>query len=53
VFRCGIRRSWPPAGTTGCNVQTCEPFNPESKGRAEHTVKIVKADLVPTTDLAN
>lgn len=28
---------------------TCEPFDPESKGGAEHTVKIAKADLVPTT----
>jgi hypothetical protein len=32
----------------GCKVQTCEPFDPESKGGAEHTVKIAKADLVPT-----
>jgi hypothetical protein len=30
-------------------VETCEPFDPESKGGAEHTVKIAKADLVPTT----
>ena len=36
----------------GCGVRTCEPFDPESKGGAEHTVKIAKADLVPTeTDL--
>lgn len=33
----------------GCKVQTCEPFDPESKGCSEHTVKIAKADLVPTT----
>jgi hypothetical protein len=33
----------------GCTVETCEPFDPESKGGAEHTVKIAKADLVPTT----
>jgi transposase len=33
----------------GCKVETCEPFDPESKGGAEHTVKIAKADLVPTT----
>lgn len=31
-----------------CTVETCEPFDPESKGGAEHTVKIAKADLVPT-----
>ena len=30
-------------------METCEPFDPESKGGAEHTVKIAKADLVPTT----
>ncbi|GCE37907.1 mobile element protein [Rhodococcus wratislaviensis] len=29
-------------------MHTCEPFDPESKGGAEHTVKIAKADLVPT-----
>jgi transposase len=33
----------------GCKVETCQPFDPESKGGAEHTVKIAKADLVPTT----
>jgi transposase len=33
----------------GCAVETCQPFDPESKGGAEHTVKIAKADLVPTT----
>lgn len=33
----------------GCAVRTCEPFDPESKGGAEHTVKIAKADLVPTS----
>lgn len=32
----------------GCTVETCEPFDPESKGGVEHTVKIAKADLVPT-----
>jgi hypothetical protein len=32
----------------GCTVQSCEPFDPESKGRVEATVKIAKADLVPT-----
>jgi hypothetical protein len=33
----------------GCKVETCEPFDPESKGGVEATVKIAKADLVPTT----
>ncbi|WP_433358912.1 IS21 family transposase [Streptosporangium sp. CA-115845] len=32
----------------GCVVTTCEPFDPESKGGVEATVKIAKADLVPT-----
>ncbi|WP_208961562.1 hypothetical protein [Rhodococcus sp. ZPP] len=32
----------------GCVAHTCEPFDPEWKGGAEHTVKIAKADLVPT-----
>src|SRR5437763_17157404 len=32
----------------GCKVETCEPFDPESKGGAENTVKIAKSDLVPT-----
>ncbi|MFC5744947.1 IS21 family transposase [Actinomadura rugatobispora] len=31
----------------GCVVHTCEPFDPESKGGVENTVKIAKADLVP------
>ncbi|GAA1024777.1 hypothetical protein Aple_104060 [Acrocarpospora pleiomorpha] len=33
----------------GCTVATCVPFDPESKGGAEATVKIAKADLVPTS----
>jgi hypothetical protein len=33
----------------GCKVETCQPYDPESKGGAEATVKIAKADLVPTT----
>jgi transposase len=32
----------------GCTVQTCRPFDPQSKGGTECTVKIAKADLVPT-----
>jgi transposase len=31
----------------GSKVETCEPFDPESKGGVEATVKIAKADLVP------
>jgi transposase len=31
----------------GAVVQTCQPFDPESKGGTEATVKIAKADLVP------
>jgi transposase len=31
----------------GATVQTCRPFDPESKGGTEATVKIAKADLVP------
>ena len=32
----------------GATVHTCEPFDPESKGGVEATVKVAKADLVPT-----
>jgi hypothetical protein len=32
----------------GCRVETCVPFDPESKGGVEATVKIAKADLVPS-----
>jgi transposase len=31
----------------GCKVETCIPYDPESKGGVEATVKIAKADLVP------
>jgi transposase len=31
----------------GCTVETCVPYDPESKGGVEATVKIAKADLVP------
>jgi transposase len=31
----------------GATVATCRPFDPESKGGTEATVKIAKADLVP------
>ena len=33
----------------GVEVNACVPFNPESKGGSESTVKIAKADLVPTS----
>jgi transposase len=32
----------------GCKVESCVPYDPESKGGVEATVKIAKADLVPT-----
>ena len=32
----------------GVEVNACVPFDPESKGGAESTVRIAKADLVPT-----
>ena len=32
----------------GMQVATCVPFDPESKGGSEATVRIAKADLVPT-----
>lgn len=36
------------AGHYGVTVATCVPFDPESKGGSEATVRIAKADLVPT-----
>jgi hypothetical protein len=32
----------------GLMIATCEPADPQSKGGSENTVKIAKADLVPT-----
>jgi len=32
----------------GATVYSCEPFDPQSKGGVEATVRIAKADLVPT-----
>ncbi|MCY0949469.1 IS21 family transposase [Streptomyces sp. H27-S2] len=32
----------------GLQVHTCVPFDPESKGGSEATVRVAKADLVPT-----
>jgi len=32
----------------GLTIHTCEPADPQSKGGSEATVKIAKADLVPT-----
>src|SRR6202012_5399078 len=32
----------------GLTVATCVPYDPASKGGSESTVKIAKADLVPT-----
>ena len=33
----------------GVQITTCQPADPESKGGSEATVKVAKADLVPTT----
>ena len=33
----------------GMTVETCLPYDPETKGGSEATVRIAKADLVPTT----
>jgi transposase len=33
----------------GAVLNTCVPYDPESKGGAESTVKVAKRDLVPTT----
>lgn len=33
----------------GMTVETCVPYDPETKGGSEATVRIAKADLVPTT----
>ena len=33
----------------GIEVTACVPFDPESKGGSESTVKVAKADLVPTS----
>jgi hypothetical protein len=32
----------------GVSVRTCVPFDPESKGGSESTVRLAKADVVPT-----
>jgi transposase len=33
----------------GCRVESCMAYDPESKGGVEATVRLAKADLVPTT----
>ena len=33
----------------GCVIHTCQSADPESKGRSAATVRIAKADIVPTT----
>jgi hypothetical protein len=33
----------------GVTIATCVPYDPESKGGSEATVKVAKADLVPTS----
>ena len=32
----------------GMSVETCVPYDPETKGGSEATVRVAKADLVPT-----
>jgi transposase len=32
----------------GMSIRTCVPADPQSKGGSENTVKVAKADLVPT-----
>ncbi len=32
----------------GMTIRTCVPFDPQSKGGAEATVRVAKADLMPT-----
>ncbi len=36
------------SGHYGVTVATCVPTDPESKGGSEATVRVAKADLVPT-----
>jgi hypothetical protein len=36
------------SGHYGLTIATCEPADPQSKGGSEATVKLAKADLVPT-----
>lgn len=36
------------AGHYGLTIATCVPFDPQSKGGSEATVRVAKADLVPT-----
>ena len=31
----------------GCKVESCVPYDPETKGGVEATVKVAKRDLVP------
>lgn len=33
----------------GCKVESCVPYDPESKGGVEATVRVAKRDLVPTS----
>ena len=49
---CGIavrnRTALDVASYYGVTIATCVPYDPESKGGSESTVRIAKADLVPT-----
>ena len=46
--RSATRRSSVSARHYGLTIKTCVPADPQSKGGSEATVKIAKADLVPT-----
>ncbi len=49
---CGLAVRHPEMVATarhyGCVIETCVPYDPETKGGSESTVKVAKADLVPT-----
>ncbi len=37
----------------GCKVETCVPYDPESKGGSESTVKVAKRDIVVNVEVPN
>src|SRR5579875_1211879 len=47
-WRSATPRSCPPRSITGCRSAPVCPADPESKGGSEATVRVAKADLVPT-----
>ena len=46
--RCGTGRRSSFGRHYGVSVLTCEPADPAAKGGVEASVKVAKADLVPT-----